>query len=148
MSHLQHFAEYAAAFEKTVETNELSHIEPFFTEDAVYETSGGEPMNNVSEGREAVFAQLEGSLDLLDRRFEARGLELLEGPTETENTVWFAWRATYTTPGLPELVIEGEETVIDEGDRIRRLEDRFAPEAAKLAIEYLTGHAPHLAANA
>jgi len=146
MSHLQHFAEYAAAFEKTVETNELSHIEPFFTEDAVYETSGGPPFDGVQEGRDAVFAYLIGSLDGLDRQFATRELEMLEGPVERGDEVWLRWRARYTQPGLPDLVIDGEETATFEGDRIHRLEDRFDPQSVKATIDYLAKHGEALAA--
>ena len=147
MNLVQRFADYAAAFEKTVETNELSHIEPFFTEDAVYETTGGPPFEGVAQGRDAVFATLIGSLDGFDRRFATRELEVLEGPEERDGTVWMSWRGRYTKPGLPDLVIEGEETAIFEGDRIRRLEDRFTPEAAKRAGEYLAEHGAALNAD-
>jgi hypothetical protein len=140
MSLVQRFADYAAAFEKTVETNETSHIEPFFTEDAVYETIGGPPFEGVEEGRDAVFASLIGSLDGFDRRFDSRELELLEGPEERDGSVWIRWRARYTKAGLPDLAIDGEETATFEGDRIRRLEDRFTPEATKGAVEYLAEH--------
>ncbi len=140
MNLIQRFADYAAAFEKTVETNELCHIEPFFTKDAVYETSGGPPFEGLQEGRDAVFAYLLGSLDGFDRLFATRELEALEGPEERDGTVWMRWRARYTQPGLPELVIEGEETASYQGDRIRRLEDRITAESAKAALEYLATH--------
>jgi hypothetical protein len=137
MSLIPRFAAYAAAFEKAFETNDFSHIEPFFTEDAVYVTSGADAFAARSEGRDAVFAHLEGSLDSLDRRFATRAVDILEGPTETDSTVWFAWRATYTIPGHPDVVIDGEETVKFEGDRICFMEDRFVPETAFAAAEAL-----------
>ena len=40
----------------------------------------------------------------------------------------------------PALVIEGEETAHFEGDRIRRLEDRFTGESAKEATRWLEKH--------
>ncbi len=140
MSLVERFTAYAAAFEKTFESDDFSHIEPFFTEDAVYETRGGPPLDSLSEGREAVFAYLKSSLDGLDRRFETRELELLEGPTEKDGSVWIRWAARYTKPGLPPLEIAGEETVTFRGDRICRMLDAFAPEAVKAAAAYLERH--------
>ena len=145
MSRIQRFVDYAAAFEKTVETNDLSHIEPFFTEDAVYKTLGGPPFDGLQEGRDAVFTYLIGSLDGLDRQFATRELELLQGPEERGDSVWIRWRARYTQPGLPDLVIDGEETATFEGDRIRRLEDRFTAESAKATVDYMTEHGAALA---
>ena len=80
VSLVQRFADYAAAFERTVETNELSHIEPFFCEDAVYQIWGGPPFEALHEGRDAIFASLLESLDNFDRRFDGRGGEALERP--------------------------------------------------------------------
>ena len=147
MSLVQRFNDYAAAFEKTVETNELSHIEPFLTEDAVYQTTGGPPFEGLQEGHEAVFASLLASLDSFDRMFATRELEALAGPEERDGAVWMHWRGRYTKPGLPDLVIEGEETASFEGDRICRLEDRFTPESAKAAFDYLAKHGEALSAG-
>ena len=125
MNPLERFGAYAAAFETFVETNDPAVLEPFFTEDAVYEILGGPPFAGLHEGREAVFTYLRASLDGFDRLFEHRELELLEGPELRGNEVWLAWRATYRTQGLPELVVDGEESVRFAGERIERLEDRF-----------------------
>ena len=40
MDPLARFSEYAAAFEEAVRTDDWSGVEPFFTEDAVYEVTG------------------------------------------------------------------------------------------------------------
>jgi hypothetical protein len=146
VSIVQRFADYAAAFERTVETNDTSHIEPFFTEDAVYETTGGPPFEGLQEGRDQVFAHLIGSLDGLDRRFATREIEVLEGPLEREGNVWMRWRARYTKPGLPDLVIEGDETAHFEGDRIRRLVDDFDRDSVGSALAYLGEHGEALGA--
>ena len=144
MSLIARFVQYAAAFEKTYDTNDFSLLDDFFTDDIVYETSGGEPMNSLSEGRAAVYAYLEESLDNLDRLFPTRTPGLLEGPTETDNTVWFRWTATYSKPGLPDLFIEGEERLVFERDLIRRMEDRFSADTVVRATEYLATHAEAL----
>jgi hypothetical protein len=146
LSIVQRFADYAAAFERTVQTNDTSHIEPFFTEDAVYETTGGQPFEGRHEGREQVFAHLIESLDGLDRRFATRELEVLEGPLEREGNVWMHWRARYTKPGLPDLVIEGDETAHFDGDRIQRLVDDFDRESVDSMLAYLAEHGEALGA--
>ncbi len=146
MSLIQRFGLYAAAFEKVVETNDPSHIEPYFTEDAVYETIGGPPFDVVLSGRDAVCSGLIASLDALDRRFATRAIELLQGPEERGDSVWIAWRGTYSQPGLPDLVFDGEETAEFEGDRIRRLEDVVTAEDARRVADYLEEHAALLGA--
>lgn len=138
------FAEYAAAFEKAFESDDWSVVEPYFTEDAVYETIGVDPFAGVVEGRDAVLRSFKGALDALDRRFDSRTLVLLEGPTEQEGTVWIRWRATYTLDGAPDMQLEGEETAEFSGDRIRRLEDRFEEATATQAAAYLETHAARL----
>lgn len=141
MNPIQRFVEYAAAFEQTFETRSTSPIEPFFTEDAVYETFGAPPFEGCQSGRDAVFSYLLTSLDGFDRRFATRALELLEGPELRDGSVWIRWRGRYTRPGLPDLVIEGEESATFDGDRIARLEDRFTLETAQAALAYLEEHA-------
>jgi len=130
MSQVRRFQEYADAFEKVFENDDWSVLEPYFSEDAVYETIAGPPFGGKIEGRKALFAQLKQNLDGFDRRFDSRELELLEGPAERDGKVWIRWRATYRLAGKPPLVLEGEETASFEGDRIRRLEDRFGGDAS------------------
>ena len=69
-----------------------------------------------------------------------RDLQVLEGPEERDGTVWMRWRVSYSSPGAPPLVMEGEETATFEGDRIKRLEDRFPPDAGKNAVAWMTEH--------
>jgi len=144
MDALTRFQEYAAAFEEVFRSDDWSALEPYFTEDAVYEILGGPPFGGRHQGRDAVFTHLKGSLDGFDRRFASRELELLEGPALREGSVWLRWRASYKSPGLPELVIDGEETVSFEGDRIRRLEDRFPPQMSPITEAWLGAYGDRL----
>jgi len=126
MSSIPRFAAYAAAFEKAYESNDWSLVEPFFEEDAVYEVRDfPAPLGGVVRGRAAILAYFDRVLNGFDRKFGARAVELVEGPRESDGAVWLKGRAIYTTPGLPDLVFELEETATFEGDRIRRLEDRY-----------------------
>ena len=132
MDLVKRFGEYAAAFERVYQNDDWSLLEPFFTEDAVYEVHGGPPFGARAEGREAVMAHLRGSVDAFDRRFPSRRLELLEEPTQEGDSVWIHWRVSYAGPGIPELVLDGEERAHFTGDRIRLLEDHFPPEASPI----------------
>ena len=144
MDPIVRFQEYAAAFEQVYKSDDWSLIEPYFTEDAVYEILGGPPFAGKHEGRQALLAHLKRSVDGFDRRFETRELEVLEGPEQEGNSVWLRWRGSYRSPGLPELVIDGEETAVFEGDRIVRLEDRFPPEASSILEAWLVAYGSRL----
>ncbi len=132
MNLTERFAQYAAAFEEVYKRDDWSPLDDYFTEDAVYETFAGPPFGGVLEGRDAIFSQLKTILDTFDRRFESRDLELLDGPKEQDGAVWVRWRVVYRVGTAPALVVEGEETANFEGDRIRRLEDRYPPEASPI----------------
>lgn len=147
MNPLERFGAYAAAFEQYVETNDPAVLEPFFSEDAVYEILGGPPFAGRHEGREAVFAHFRASLDGFDRLFEQRELELRAGPELRGDEVWLAWRATYRSQGLPELVVDGEESVHFAGDRIARLEDRFELAMSGLVERWFEIYGEKLAAG-
>jgi hypothetical protein len=145
MDPVQRFRDYAAAFERVYQSDEWKQLEPFFTEDAVYAIHGGPPFGGRAEGRDEVLAYLRRSVDAFDRRFPRRALELLEGPVLRQERVWLRWRASYSGPGVPELVLDGEESAEFEGDRIRRLEDRFPPEASGIAETWFRAYSSRLA---
>lgn len=144
MSAIARFAAYAAAFEKAFETDEWSLLDPFFTEDAVYEVGLGPPFGGRLEGRAAILAYFKAILDRFDRRFDSRELTLLEGPTEDGDSVWIRGSATYRSEGVPEFVLELEETVHFDGDRIRLLEDRYESAMQQAVDTYLKEHGAKL----
>ena len=63
MSIADRYQAYAEAFEETYEDDDWTRIEPFFTEDAVYEAAPEED----ARGRAAVLAKLKGGVDAFDR---------------------------------------------------------------------------------
>ncbi len=144
MNPIDRFSEYAAAFEDVYKSDDWSVLEPYFTEDAVYEILGGPPFAGRYEGRDAILGYLKLSVNGFDRRFDTRELDLLEGPLERDGGVWMRWRVTYRVAGAPDLVLPGEETAWFEGDRIRRLEDRFGPEAGPTSQQYFEAHGEKL----
>jgi SnoaL-like domain len=137
VSRIAAFAAYAAAFEKAVESDDWSLVEPFFTEDARYDARLAPPIGGCFEGRAAILAYFKRVLDGFDRRFDSRELALLEGPREDGDSVWLRGSATYRAEGVPTFVLELEEIVRFEGDRIRHLEDRYEPTMLKAIDAYL-----------
>ncbi len=140
MDTIARFLAYAQAFEEAFLSDDWSVVEPFFTADAVYETIADPPLGGIREGRAAIMTGFKGSLDAFDRRFATRQVQLLEGPAERDGAVWMRWRGTYTAPGAPVLVLEGEERAWFHGDRLRRLEDRISPESVANTMRYLVEH--------
>jgi hypothetical protein len=132
MSSIPKFAKYADAFEKAFASNDWKMLEPYFTDDAVYEVKDvPPPLGGVASGRDAVLAYFDRTIAAFDRKFATRALLLREGPRDDGDSVWIRGAVRYTAPGVPDLEFELEETVWFEGDRIRRMEDRCA--AAEVA---------------
>lgn len=144
MDPVARFAQYAEAFEEVVADDDWTRLEPFFTEDAVYEILAGPPFGGRHEGREAVFAALKASLDTFDRRFRSRDLEILDGPSLIDGRVRIRWRVTYALDEAPNLVLEGEELCELERDRIRRLTDRFEEHSLEGTVAWMSEHGAKL----
>lgn len=144
MSLIDRFGAYAAAFENAYKTDDWSLIEPYFTEDAVYEIPGGPPLGVRYEGRAEVLKGLHKAVDDFDRRFGSRGLELLEGPVLRGDGVWIRWRGIYTLEDAPDFLMEGEETATFDDDRIKHLEDRMAEGTAERSLAYMRAHGAKL----
>lgn len=145
MDLVKRFGDYAAAFERAYRSDDWTQLEPFFTEDAAYVVHGGPPFGGRVEGRDALFAHLQRSVNAFDRRFPTRRLEILEAPSLRGGKVWMRWRVSYSGPGIPELVLDGDESATFEGDRIRLLEDRFPPEAGPITEMWFRSFADRLA---
>jgi hypothetical protein len=134
MSILDRYQAYADAFEETYEDDDWSRIEPFFTEDAVYE---GDPED--AEGRDAVLGKLKQGIDTFDRNMDSRSPDF-DSPTVDGDILSMRWSVTYTKRDAPDLVISGVETATFEGDRIARLRDDFDPDAQKAMGEWMAAH--------
>jgi hypothetical protein len=144
VSSLARFQQYADAFEEVYESDDWPQLEPYFTENAVYEVHAGPPFGSRAEGRDQVFAALKTSLDMNDRRFDSRTLEVLEGPEIRDGAVWFRFRASYGLAGTAGMAIEGVETARFEGDRIALLEDTFTEESQASVLQFLGAHGDKL----
>jgi len=144
VSSIPRFVEYASAFEQSFASDDWSHVEPFFAENAVYEVMLDPPMGGRFEGRDAIIAYFRFVLDGFDRRFASREIALIDGPTERDGAVWIRGSATYRKDGVPDLVLVLEETATFEGDLIQRLEDRYEPAMKQDLVAYVTQHGPQL----
>ena len=144
MSIVDRFTAYAAAFEDAYASDDWSKLDPFFTEDAVYETVADPPFGASVAGRDAVKAYFQQICSAFDKRFDSRAVELLTPPVERDGSVWFRWAAIYTLAGAPTLRMEGEETVVFEGERIRRLEDRMPAATVQGTQAYVAEHGAKL----
>ena len=144
---IERFGAYAMAFEQVMTSDDWSAIEPFFAEDAVYETNAVAPFDGRWEGRVAVLAALKASLDGFDRRCDSRTPEFVEGPVEKDGGVRIGFRVVYTLDGAPDFVLEGEETARFEGDRIRHLEDRYSAEMNRTLTAWYAEHGAKLRAG-
>lgn len=138
MGIVDRYQAYADAFEESYEDDDWSRIEPYFTEDSVYE---GDPED--ARGRDAVLAKLRGGVDGFDRKFDIRSPDF-QTPSVDGDRLTMKWTVTYTKKGLPDLVIFGLETAVFEGDRIARLRDDFDPAAQKAMAEWMSEHGASL----
>ena len=134
MSIADRWLAYADAFEESLEDDDWSRIEPYFTEDAVYESG-----QDVARGRAAVLARFRSGVDGFDRRMDRRTPEF-ETPRAEGDTVRVGWKVTYTKKGAPDLVISGTEVARFAGDRIQHLADVFDPAAAETMHKWMTAH--------
>ena len=144
MGQSERYVAYATAFEEAYASDDWSKLEPFFTEDAVYEFIAPAPFGGKYEGRAAVLAQFKNSVNGLDRRFDSRKVEVLEGPVEKNGSVWIRWAAIYTLTGAPDCRMEGEERAVFTHDRISRLEDSLTASEAGRIGAYFAQHGAKL----
>lgn len=140
MGKLDQYLAYAAAFEEAYASDNWAKLEPFFTENAVYAFVAPAPFGGEYKGRAAVLTQFQNSVNSLDRRFDSRKVEVLEGPIEKDGGVWIRWAAIYTLAGAPDCRMEGEERAVFVGDRISRLEDSITDAEAGRLGTYFAQH--------
>ena len=139
MSIADRYQAYAEAFEETYEDDDWTRIEPFFTEDAVYEAAPEED----AHGRTAMLAKLKGGVDTFDRKMDSRKLDF-STPIQEDDTIRVNWKVTYTKAGCPDLVIFGREIAVFEGDRIATLRDEFDPAAEAALGEWMAANGTKL----
>jgi steroid delta-isomerase-like uncharacterized protein len=140
MNAVDRFAQYAVAFEQAFVSDDWAPVAAHFTEDVVYETFGDGPLVGRAEGREAVIERLTRGVDGLDRRFDERVPEILEGPSERDGGAWMRFAVTFKRAGLPDLRITGDHITYFHAERICRLEESFSSTVGRAVDAYLAAH--------
>jgi hypothetical protein len=139
-SDLERFLQYARAFELAAVADAWAGIEPFFTDDARHLVHAAKPLGLDDRGRRALVEGLRASVDGMDRRFDVRIPEVIEGPLVRSDGIWMRFSLALRRAGLPELRLEGEHLAVYEGGRIRLLEESFAPGAGERVAAFLAEH--------
>ena len=134
MTDLERFFDYARAFEMAYIADSWTGLEAFFAEDACHVVEDGGPLALCDRGRAAVVEGLRQSALALDRRFDVRIPEVIDGPCDE----------VIRRAGLPELRLEGEHLVRYEDGRIVALEERLAPGISGRVVAYLDEYGAHL----
>ena len=93
MSNIPRFAAYAAAFEKSYESDDWASVRPFFAEDAVYDSGSEAFMGGHFEGRDAIISYFKAVLDGADlNRADLTGAQFLHcGQIEVAHN----WQSAY-----------------------------------------------------
>ena len=139
-SDLERFMGYALAFEQAFWAEAWDSLPPFFTEDARHVVRGGGALATDDRGREAVLAGLRRSVSGMDRRFDARIPEVLDGPRTQDGGVWMRFAVSLRRAGLPELRFQGEHLTRYQGGRIVSIEEWPEAGAGERVARYLAEH--------
>ena len=139
-SDLERFMGYALAFEQAFWTEAWDGILPFFAEDARHIVRGKGVLAADDQGRAAVVEGLRRSVHGMDRRFDVRIPEILDGPRTREDGVWMRFVVSLRRAGLPELRFEGEHLTRYERGCIASIEEWPEAGAGERVAAYLAEH--------
>lgn len=137
---LERMAGYAKAFELAYLSGAWNVLEPHFAEDARHVVHDGGRLGLDDRGRDAVIGGLRGSVEALDRRFDLRIPEIVDGPCTRPGGVWMRFRLALRRAGAPDLVFEGDHLTRYENGRIALLEERLLPGVAESIDRYFEAH--------
>ncbi|HEY5680803.1 MAG TPA: nuclear transport factor 2 family protein [Pseudomonadales bacterium] len=128
MSNLPTFGAYAAAFEESLQDDDWTRLEQYFSEDASYRPGDG----TEAIGREAVLQALQASVNQLERKCDSRDPVGEPELSESGDTITLKFTVKYTKEGLPDLMLSGYETVQFSDGRILKMEDVLDDASAML----------------
>jgi hypothetical protein len=126
-SDLERFFAYARVFEVAYWADAWSGLEPFLADDVRHVVHAADPLRADDRGRDAFVAGLRESVHSIDRRFDVRIPEVIEGPRARDGGVWMRFSLTLRHPGVPDLCIRGGHLVRYEGGRIVLVEETIEP---------------------
>jgi hypothetical protein len=139
-SDLERFLGYARAFEQAYWSDDWSRLAAHWREDGAHVVHGAPPLAADDRGAAAAIAGLRASVHGIDRRFDVRIPEILDGPRTQDGGVWMRFALTLRRAGLPELRFEGDHLVRYAGGRIALVEERVEPGAGERVTAYLAEH--------
>jgi hypothetical protein len=138
---LERLFHYMRDFEMAFMAGDWSVLDTHFHEDARHTIAGGGgPLGVGGDGRAAVIAGLRGGVEAIDRRFDVRLPEIVEGPVTRDDGVWMRFALTLRRAGLPELRIGGEHLARYRGGRIESLAEHVDADDALRVSTYLAEH--------
>ena len=140
MNILERFMEYALAFEETLKDDNWQRLETYFAPNAVYKTNSAPLFPPVCDGREAVLAGLKDALDLFDRRFDTRTVDVTGEPEIGTDSIAFNWTGVYAREGIDDLKIAGREEIKYNGNEIIHMEDFWADGMISKIDDFLKTH--------
>ncbi len=135
---LSTFVQCAQAFEIAFLSDDFSVLAPFYADDAVHELVDGGPFGApLKTGIQDVCDGLQLSVNTVDRRFDVRIPEIIEGPEVRDEGIWMKFRLSFHRAGLPELSVEGEHLQVFKDGKFVKLAERLAPGHGQRAADYL-----------
>jgi steroid delta-isomerase-like uncharacterized protein len=141
---LERFFAYARTFEVAYWADAWNGLDPFLTDDVRHVVHAAAPLAADDRGREAFVGGLRESVHSIDRRFDVRIPEVLDGPRAREGGVWMRFSLALRRAGLPELCIRGEHLVRYEDGRIALIEETIEPGVGERVAAYLAEHGGRL----
>jgi hypothetical protein len=139
-SDLERFIDYALAFEQAFWADAWDGLLAFFSDDARHVVQAGGALAMDDRGRTAVVDGLRRSVLGMDRRFDARIPEILDGPRTQGGGIWMRFSVTLRRAGLPELRFQGEHVTRYESGRIVSIEEWPEAGAGERLARYLAEH--------
>lgn len=141
---LEAFFAYMQAFELAWLADDWSTLGEHFTEDADYDAVDAGPFGAGGEGRKGVVAALAASTRGIDRRFDVRIPEVIDGPRTTPDGIFMRYRLTLRRAGLPDFVSHGDHLATFAGGRIAKLLDTPDAGTGARLEAYLAEHGDRL----
>jgi len=142
MEYANIFNHFAADFERCIADDNWSRLARYLTEDATYRNVGG-PEGLIS-GRKAILDFFKKDVSESDSLFDTRELVGLTEPTVSDDCLSRKWRTTYTLPGAPDLVVDGEARYWFAGDLIRATEQELSTDSASAYATWMREHGDKL----
>lgn len=141
---LERLFHYMRAFEVACLSGDWSVLDSHFCEDAVHTVANGGPLSGRTDGRAAVIAGLRADVERIDRRFDLRIPEVIEGPVTRADGVWMRFRLTLRRAAVPDLVLEGDHLATYRDGAIAQLSERLGDGIGERVAAYLAAWGDHL----